>query len=455
MQRPWAVILAAGEGTRMHSSRPKVMHYLCGRPMLWYVLEAARTVTERQLVVVGRGAGQIKEYFGEGCLYVEQQERLGTGHALLQALALLPDAGELLVLCGDTPFLQPSVLQALLECHRREQAAATVLTAELVDPTGYGRVLRSEGGAVKEIVEELHATPAQRAVREINTGSYCFELAALKRCLPRLPANPVKKEYYLTDLLPLLAAEGYHLAAFMLEDAFSALGVNDRAQLARAAARLRERINTALMLEGVTLLDPAAVYIDYGIKVGPDTVIYPQTILEGDTAVGKECVLGPGTHLIDSKLKDRVICRQSTLWQATVEEGASIGPFAYLRPGSLIGPEAKIGDFVEIKNSSIGRGAKIPHLSYVGDASVGPDVNMGAGSIIANYDGRRKHRTNIEAGAFIGCNSNLVAPLTVGAGAFIAAGSTITRHVPPGSLSLSRAPQQIKEGLAHKFLKKR
>ncbi|MEW5920915.1 MAG: bifunctional UDP-N-acetylglucosamine diphosphorylase/glucosamine-1-phosphate N-acetyltransferase GlmU [Bacillota bacterium] len=452
MQRPWAVILAAGEGTRMHSSMPKVLHPLCGRPMLWYVLQAARAVTEQQLVVVGYGSEQIKEYFGEDFFYVEQRERLGTGHALLQTLARLPQTGELLVLCGDTPLLQAEILQRLLEHHRRARTAATVLTAEMTDPSGYGRVLRDHNGAVREIVEDLHATAAQQAVREINTGAYCFDLAALKRRLPSLSANPEKKEYYLTDLLPLLTAEGHRVEALMLGDAFPALGINDRAQLARATACLRERINGQLMREGVTMLDPATTYIDWGVKVGRETVIYPQTILEGATEVGEGCLLGPGTHLIDSILKDAVTCRQSTLWESTVEEGARIGPYAYLRPGSVIGPGAKIGDFVEIKNSTIGRGSKIPHLSYVGDATVGSGVNMGAGSIVVNYDGRHKHRTNIEEGAFIGCNSNLVAPLTIGAKAFIGAGSTITRHVPPGSLALSRSPQQVKEGLARRFL---
>lgn len=336
MQRPWAVILAAGEGTRMHSSRPKVMHLLCGRPMLWYVLEAARAVTERQVVVVGYGSAQIKEYFGSGYFYAEQRERLGTGHALLQTLDFLPQSGELLVLCGDTPLMQASILQSLLEQHQGEQGAATVLTAEMKDPTGYGRIIRDATGAVREIVEELHASEEQRSVREINTGAYCFDLAALKQFLPSLSANPVKKEYYLTDLLPLLKTAGYRVSALMLKDAFPALGINDRAQLARATLSLRKRINTVLMRSGVTLLDPAATYIDYGVKVGKETVIYPQTILEGKTEVGEECLLGPGTHLVDSILKDKVTCRQSTLRQSTVEQGVTIGPYACPVPGSTI-----------------------------------------------------------------------------------------------------------------------
>ena len=452
MQQPWTVILAAGEGTRMQSSLAKVLHPLCGQPMLWHVLEATGAITEQQLVVVGKGGEQVKEYFGEKVCYVEQHKRLGTGHALLQTLPQLPQSGELLVLCGDTPLLETEILKELLESHRRSKAGATVLTAEMENPTGYGRVIRDENGNVGEIVEELHATPEQQALREINTGAYCFELAALKEHLPALSPNPEKKEYYLTDLLPLLAEAGYPVGAYKLQDAFPALGINDRAQLAQATVLLRARINGQLMRAGVTMFDPATTYIDSKVRVGRDTVIYPQTILEGETVVGEGCLLGPATHLIDSVLKNGVTCQKSTVWQSTVEEGATIGPYAYIRPESVIGPGVKIGDFVEIKKSSIGKGSKVPHLTYVGDTDVGPGVNMGAGSIVVNYDGRRKHKTTIEEGAFIGCNSNLVAPLTVGAGAFIGAGSTITRNVPSGSLVLSRTPQQVKKGFARRFL---
>jgi bifunctional UDP-N-acetylglucosamine pyrophosphorylase / glucosamine-1-phosphate N-acetyltransferase len=452
MQHPWAVILAAGEGTRMHSSLAKVLHPLCGRPMLWHVLDAAQAVTEQQVVVVGKGGEQVREYFGEKLCYVEQHKRLGTGHALLQTLPHLPRSGELLVLCGDTPLLQAEILRQLLDVHRKDRAGATVLTAEMEDPTGYGRVLRDKKGGVAEIVEQLHATPVQQAVREINTGAYCFELATLHEHLPSLSLNREKEEYYLTDLLPLLAGAGYRVDAFKLNDAFPALGINDRAQLARATLRLREIINDRLMRAGVTMLDPATTYIDCGVRVGRETVIYPQTILEGETEVGEGCLLGPATHLIDSVIQNGVTCQKSTVWQSKVEDGAMIGPYAYIRPESVIGPEVKVGDFVEIKKSSIGRGTKVPHLTYVGDAEIGPGVNMGAGSVIVNYDGRRKHKTIIEAGAFIGCNSNLLAPLTVGKGAFVAAGSTITHDVPPGSVAHSRTSQQIKKGCARKLM---
>lgn len=452
MQNTRTVILAAGEGTRMYSSRPKVLHNLCGRPMLWYVLAAAQAVTEEQVLVIGKSGEEVRQYFGDKLCYAEQRERLGTGHALMQALPQLPSAGEVLVLCGDTPLLEGELLQQLLTYHRERQATATVLTAELEDPSGYGRVIRAADGQVREIVEALHATAAQQQVREINTGAYCFELAALHKHLPSLSPNLQKQEYYLTDLLPLLAGAACRVEAFKLADPFPALGINDRAQLAQATFKLRERINNRLMRAGVTMLDPATTYIDYEVEVGRETVIYPQTILEGQTEVGENCLLGPGTHLVDSVLKNDISCRQSTVLESVVEDGAKIGPYAYIRPESVIGPEVKIGDFVEIKKSTIGRGSKVPHLTYVGDAEIGPGVNMGAGSIVVNYDGKHKHQTIIGKGAFIGCNSNLVAPLTVGNGAFIGAGTTVTRNVPPDSLTIARTPQKNKEGFARRFL---
>lgn len=455
MRQSWAVILAAGEGTRMKSSLPKVMHLLCGKPLLWHVLRSAQKATARQVVVVGHGADRVRDYFGEKYIYVEQSPQLGTGHALLQALPHLPESGEVLVLCGDTPLLEGGVLEQVIEHHRDRKSTATVITAQMDNPTGYGRIIRDSGGKVIRIVEELEATPEQKAIREVNTGSYCFDLEALKRFLPLLPKNERKGEYYLTDLLFILVERGYPVEAFLLKDSRQALGINDRSQLALAASWMRKKINQELMRAGVTMLDPGSVYVDLGVEVGKDTVIYPQVILEGATWVGENCLLGPGVHLVNARVGHDVICRQAVVLDSEIRNGAQIGPYAYIRPGSIIEEGAKIGDFVEIKNSTIGAGSKVPHLSYVGDASLGPDVNMGAGSIVVNYDGRRKHRTNIEEGAFIGCNSNLVAPLTIGKGAFIAAGSTITRDVPPGSLALSRSRQEIKEGLARRFLGKK
>jgi bifunctional UDP-N-acetylglucosamine pyrophosphorylase/glucosamine-1-phosphate N-acetyltransferase len=439
----------------MKSSLPKVLHLLCGRPMLWHVIQSAKAVTSEQLLVIGHGAEQVKGYFGEEFLYVEQRQQLGTGHALQQVLPYLPATGEVLVLCGDTPLLENEVLEQLVSFHRREGAAATVLTAQMEEPRGYGRIIRDKQGRVQKIVEELHLTSEQKTVQEINTGSYCFDLQALKRFLPSLPQNALKGEYYLTDLIPVLVEAGFKVESYKIEDALQALGINDRLQLSWAASRMREKINTALMRSGVTMIDPATTYIDTGVEVGRDTVIYPQTILEGKTKVGENCRLGPGLHLVDTLVGARVTCRQAVVLESILQDGAIIGPFAYIRPGSTIGAGAKIGDFVEIKNSSIGQGSKVPHLSYVGDTQMGPGVNMGAGSIVVNFDGRHKHATSIGEGAFIGCNSNLVAPLSIGSGAFIAAGSTVTRDVPPGSLAISRSKQENKEGLGKRFLEKK
>lgn len=455
MGQPWAVILAAGAGTRMRSSLPKVLHHLCGRPMLWYVLQSAKAVTSKQLLVIGYGAEQVKSYFGQEYFYVEQRQQLGTGHALQQVLPHLPDRGDVLVLCGDTPLLEEETLKQLLDTHRRQKASATVLTARMADPFGYGRIIRDEQGRIRGIVEELHLTAEQKKVQEINTGSYCFELKALKKYLPLLPQNTVKGEYYLTDLIPMLFEAGLQVASLQIEDARHALGINDRLQLAWAASQMREKINASLMRAGVTMIDPATTYIDTGVEIGRDTVIYPQTILEGKTKIGENCLLGPALHLIDTVVGDGVICRQSVVLESVIQDGAVVGPYAHIRPGSTIGSKAKIGDFVEIKNSSIGEGSKVPHLSYVGDTQMGPAVNMGAGSIVVNFDGRQKHQTIIGEGAFIGCNSNLIAPLNIGSGAFIAAGSTITRDVPSGSLSISRPKQEIKERVGKKFLEKK
>lgn len=455
MEQPWAVILAAGEGTRMQSAGPKVMHPLCGRPLLWHVLEAARVLTKKQVLVIGRGAVQIRDYFGSGYSYVEQVQRLGTGHALQQVLPQLPARGEVLVLCGDTPLLDSEVLGSLLADHRRQGAAATVLTAALNNPQGYGRVIRDERGQVREIVEDRHLDAGQEKINEINTGCYCFAAHALHDLLPRLPQNKVTGEYYLTALLPLLIGAGYKVGAFLTVDAHSALGINDRAQLADAAALMREKINLRLMRAGVTMLDPVSTYLDVNVTVGRDTLLYPHCIFEGKTVVGENCTLGPGLHLINTIVENDVTCRQGLVTDSTLGAGANIGPYVHIRPGSNIGAVTRIGNFVEVKNSTIGRGSKVPHLSYIGDTQMGADVNMGAGSIIVNYDGRRKHLTQIEDGAFVGCNSNLVAPLKIGRGAFIAAGSTITRDVPPEALVIARSQAKLKEGLAKKFLKKK
>ena len=444
-----AVILAAGEATRMRSSRPKALHLLCGRPLIDYPVRAARALGARPVVVVGRGAEDVRLALGPEAhaAFVEQAERLGTGHAVLQARAACgEDAGPILVLPADMPLLSEATLRRLVEHHLATKAAATVLTAELADPTGYGRIVR-ENGRLAAIVEERDATPAQRAIREVGTSAYCFDARCLWSALARVTPQNRQGEYYLTDVIGILRQEGRAIEAVMTADPNEGLGVNDRKQLAALAALMRGRILDRLMAEGVTVLDPATTYVDDTVRIGADTVLHPGAMLEGQTTIGAECVIGPGCHVSQSRIGDRVTLRPYCVLQASlVEEGAQLGPFCHLRPQSHVGAGAKIGNFVELKKSRIGRGAKVPHLSYVGDATLGDKVNFGAGAITCNYDGVDKHETIIGAGAFIGTNSSLVAPLTVGEGAYVGAGSVITKDVPPGALAVARAQQEVREG---------
>ena len=453
-----AVILAAGEGVRMRSRRPKVLHELCGRRLISYPISAAAAVGARLVVVIGRDAGQVGEAVKavNDAVLVEQKERRGTGHALLQARGACPeDAGVILVLPGDMPLLSEATLRRLVAHHRETGAAATLLTAELPDPTGYGRVVREHGKPVA-IVEHRDATPAQRAIREIGTSTYCFDARHLWPALSRVTSRNQQGEYYLTDVIAILRQAGYAVEAVTVDDPREGLGVNDRRQLAELTAVMRRRILDRLMVEGVTVLDPASTYVDDTVEIGADSVLYPGVILEGRTTVGVECVVGAGSHVSGSRIGDRVTLRPyCVLSDATVEDDASLGPFCHLRPLSHVGPGAKIGNFVELKKSRIGRGAKVPHLSYVGDATLGADVNFGAGAITCNYDGAAKHETVVGAGAFIGTNSSLVAPITVGDGAYVGAGSVITRDVPAGALAVTRAEQTTREGWAAARARKR
>jgi len=444
-----AVILAAGESKRMRSSRPKALHLLGGRRLIDYPVRVARALGARVVLVVGRGADEVRAAVGEASdlAYVEQKERLGTGHALLQARGTCGEgAGAVLVLPGDQPFMSEATLRALVEQHRATGAAATLLTAEVGDPTGYGRVIR-EGGRPVAIVEHRDATAAQRAIREIATSTYCFDAKRLWPALDRLTPQNEQGEYYLTDVVALLSKDGAPVEALAAPHPEECLGINDRKQLAEMAARLRRRTLERLMAEGVTILDPAATYVDDTVEVGPDTIIYPGAVLEGATVVGAECVVGAGCQVSGSRVGDHVTLRPyCVLSDSVVEHGAQLGPFCHLRPRSHVGADAKVGNFVELKKARIGRGAKVPHLSYVGDASVGEGANIGAGAITCNYDGVAKHETVVGAGAFVGTNSSLVAPVTIGEGAYVGAGSVITKDVPPGALAVARARQETRAG---------
>ncbi|HOA34910.1 MAG TPA: bifunctional UDP-N-acetylglucosamine diphosphorylase/glucosamine-1-phosphate N-acetyltransferase GlmU [Bacillota bacterium] len=455
MLETWAVVLAAGEGKRMVSSLPKVLHPLCGRPMLRYVVDAAAAVTGgKVIIVIGRGAQLVREEMGARWRYALQEEQLGTGHALMQALPQLPAEGLLLVLCGDAPLIEKEHLEQLIREHGR--SAATVLTTGLADPAGYGRIIRHSGdsGARIRIVEESDASADEKKISEVNSGIYCFDIKYLRRYLPALTPDNAQREYYLTDLVALLQEQGHRVSACRIEDWRVVLGINDRCQLAEAAAIMRERINRSLMRQGVTMVDPSSTYIDFDVQIGPDTVIWPQTVIQGRTVIGSACRIGPGAQIINAEIHDRVIFRQSVVEESVIENEALVGPFAYIRPGSRIGPGVKIGDFVEVKNSRIDAGTKVPHLSYVGDVDIGGGANLGAGVIVVNFDGRRKHRSSIGRGAFIGCNSNLISPLEIGEGAFIAAGTTVTRNVPPGALAIARTDQENCPGAADRLLKK-
>ena len=454
MNQVTAVILAAGEGKRMRSRQPKVLHPLCGRPLIDYPLRTARTLADRIVLVVGPNADAVVELAGPDVRSVVQRERLGSGHAVQQAQADCGD-GTILVLPGDMPLLSVETIGRLVDHPRKSRAAATVLTAVVAAPQGYGRVVR-KGGRVKRIVEDRDATAAEKKISEINTSVYCFAASRLWPALGKVRADNDQGEHYLTDVIGILARVGARVDAVVTPDPGEAAGVNDRKQLAAVATVQRRRTLDRLMESGVTILDPASTYIEDTVTIGPDTTIYPQVVIEGQSTIGGECVIGVGSHVSSSRIAERVtLLPYCVVRESAIEEAATLGPFCHLRPLSHVGPKAKVGNFVELKKSTIGRGSKVPHLSYVGDATVGEGVNVGAGTITCNYDGVHKHETKIGDRAFIGTNTSLVAPITVGEGAYVGAGSTITKDVPPGALAVGRAQQVVKDGWAARKAKKR
>lgn len=448
-----AVVLAAGQGKRMKSKLYKVLHPVCGKPMVGHVLDTVKaTGCQRTIVVVGHGAEKVKAYIGLNAEYVLQETQLGTGHAVKQAKDLIgSEEGTTVVAYGDTPLITPTTLEGLMELHEERNAAVTVLTAVMEDPSGLGRIIRSEDGALMKIVEQKDCTPAEALIREINTGIYCFDNAKLFAALEQVTPNNMQGEYYLTDVIGILREQGDQVLAFQTEDATESIGVNDRLALSEAEGYMRQRISRHHMLNGVTIIDPSSTYIGADVIIGSDTVLYPGTMLKGKTVIGEDCVIGPASEIEDCVIMDGAEVKHSVLNQAQVGARTTVGPFAYLRPGTVLGEEVKIGDFVEIKNATIGDGSKVSHLSYVGDASVGKNVNVGCGAITANYDGYNKAKTTIEDDAFIGSNVNLIAPVTVGKGAFVVAGSTITRSVSENDLAIARARQENKPGYAEKI----
>lgn len=459
MTRPSAVvILAAGEGTRMRSSLPKVLHQVAGRSLLGHVIEAASALEPEHLViVVGHGRDEVRAHLAEiapWTVAVVQEEQLGTGHAVRVALEFLSargaslDGGPVVVLTGDTPLLRGTTLQALVADYASSSSSAgsvlgaTVLTAMLADPAGYGRVIRDASGDVARIVEHKDASAEELAVTEINSGMYAFEGASLASLIGQVGRDNAQGEEYLTDVIALLRASGRPVSASVAADASEILGVNDRVQLAQAAAIMRDRINADWMRAGVSILDSATTWLDVDVELEPDCSLLPSTVLRGPTSVASGAVVGPGTTLISCEVGADAEVRHTWAELAVIGAGASVGPFTYLRPGTVLGAGVRAGAYVEIKNTTVGDGSKVPHLSYVGDAEIGVESNIGAATVFVNYDGVEKHRTVIGDHVRVGSDTMLVAPVTIGDGAYTAAGSVITEDVPPGAMGVGRARQR-------------
>lgn len=450
------VILAAGEGKRMKSATPKVLHPVAGRSLLGHVIEAASAIEPQHLmVVVGHGRDEVTAHVEEiapWALTVVQERQGGTGHAVrvaledLAARGIPTSDGPIVVLTGDTPLLTGGTLVGLLLEHGDTGASATVLTARLGDPTGYGRIVRDPDGSVSAIVEDKDATEEQRGIDEINSGMYAFAADRLAESLAGLTTDNAQGEEYLTDVLGLLRRDGDTVSASLCADPSEILGVNDRLQLAEAAAIMRDRINAAWMRGGVAILDPASTWLDVDVDLEPDVTIRPNVTLRGPTSVATGAILGPGTTLTACEVGERAEVIHTWAELAVIGSGSRVGPFTYLRPGTVLGSSTKAGAFVEIKNSVVGDGAKVPHLSYVGDADIGEGTNIGAATVVVNYDGVAKHRTTVGDHVRIGSDSMLVAPVTIGDGAYTAAGSVITDDVPPGAMAVGRARQRNIEG---------
>ena len=438
--------MAAGRGTRMRSSLPKVLHPLCGRPMLlWTVLAARHAGAERTVVVLGDEADEIRAVLPDDVEVAIQDPPAGTGDAVMKARSALAGSEHVIVLSGDHPLLDSSFITGLAERHVSSGAAATVTTRILDQPGQYGRVVRGADGEIERIVETKNpddATPEELAIKEINAGTYAFAVEPLFEALGQVGADNSQGEYYLGDVLPLLRDAGHHVVAYVTEDEAVGMGINNRLDLARVEAAARAQILERHMLAGVTVRDPSSTHVDAGVQIGEDTTLEPYTFLRGTVTIGQGCTVGPMTTLVDSTLGDHVLVAHSFLNSCDVESRCTVGPFTHLRPAARLGEGAKAGAFVEIKNSDIAPGVKVPHLSYIGDADLGPGTNVGAGTITANYDGVRKHRTVIGRDVRTGIHTSLVAPVNVGDGAYTGAGSVITEDVPPRALGIARARQE-------------
>lgn len=439
------IILAAGEGKRMFSKNPKVLHNVCGISMVEHIINAAKSTGVDELIVVVGYKGDEVEKSLPGVKFAYQREQLGTGHALMQAFDYINDK-TVFVLCGDTPLLKAETLKDMLEFHIKNGNHATVLTAKLENPFSYGRIIRGKSEQLAEIVEERDADSSQKEITEINSGIYLFEGSSLKKYLNQLNNDNEQGEYYLTDVIKIYNSNDLKVGAFLIDDPDEVMGVNNRLQLSLAESLMRKRINEKHMLNGVTIIDPMNTYIDLSVKIENDVTILPGCVITGNTIIEEDAIIGPDSQIADSRIGRSVKVKSSVVINSCVGDGTTIGPFSYLRPGNVIGRNVRIGDFVEMKNSNFGDNSKASHLSYIGDGDVGENVNIGCGVVFVNYDGKTKHRTVVEDYSFIGCNANLIAPVTVSKNAYIAAGTTVTKDVPEASLAVGRAKQENKEG---------
>lgn len=442
-----AILLAAGQGTRMKSSLPKVLHPIAGRPMIWHALQAiSHSTTEIPVVVVGHAAEEVKNYLGDSAQTVLQEPQLGTGHAVMQAESLLKGKSDLVVVCyADMPLLRGETLQKLVDTQRMNSGPMSILTVIADDPRGFGRIIRKGDGSVAAIVEEYVATPDQLQVKELNVGGYCFDSNWLWDALHRIPKNPKKGEYYLTDTVELAAKEGLPVHATVMDDLEETIGVNTRVHLSEVETAMRRRINQSHMLNGVTMIDPSSVYIEAGIRIGRDTVIMPNTFLHGKTGLGERNVVGPNTIIRDSKIGNGCKILSSVLEGALLENDVDMGPFARLRKGAHLGNHVHMGNFGEVKDSHLEDGVKMGHFSYIGNARIGANTNIGAGTITCNYDGEKKHNTEIGEDVFIGSDTMLVAPLKLGDGARTGAGAVVTKDVADDTLVVGMPARAIRK----------
>lgn len=446
MPKTIALVLAAGKGTRMKSRIPKVMHKVVGKPMIEHVVEECKKANVSEIyAVVGHKKEEIENYLKDKVRYVHQNEQLGTGHAVMIAREYLPkDDSKVLVLVGDAPLIDQEVLTKLLNEHAQRKNSATVLTARMKNPSGYGRIIKDQNGYLQRIVEQKDATEKERQVNEINSGMYCFHSGDLLEALEGLDNDNAQGEYYLTDVISVMNDSGKQTGTCET-DVENIKAVNSRVELAQVEGIMRRRVNEKLMEKGVTIIDPTNTYIHKEVKIGQDTILYPGVVIEGNTVIGSDCEIEGNSIIKNCTIGNGVTIRSSTLEESGIGKNTKVGPYAYIRPNCEIGENVKIGDFVEVKNSIIKDGAKASHLTYIGDGEVGKDVNLGCGVVFVNYDGTNKYQTVVKDGAFVGCNTNLVAPVTVEENAYIAAGSTITEDVPKKSLAIARCRQVVKE----------